>query len=229
MTPHPGSIQRDTRIRLIESGIRCFASHGFEGSSTREIARGAGANPCLLSYHFGGKEGLYLEAVRYILQRKASHLSEVVSRLPKGGEAPRQEVLRGLSDYIRTFVVELMAGHEGDALNEAAMILMAREMQSPRSETAPLLSTFLGPILDYLDSSLRALRPDLDEEALFAMSLSIHGQLFQLRNAAGAIRFLRNRPAFPEDLAYFIQHFIDFSLRGLGVPEASAPGSHPSM
>jgi AcrR family transcriptional regulator len=49
----------NSRKQLLDSGIRLFAQHGLEGTSVRDIAREAGTNICMISYHFGGKEGLY--------------------------------------------------------------------------------------------------------------------------------------------------------------------------
>lgn len=49
----------DSRRQLIDAGTRLFARSGLEGASVRDIARDAGTNICMISYHFGGKEGLY--------------------------------------------------------------------------------------------------------------------------------------------------------------------------
>jgi hypothetical protein len=78
----------------------------------------------------------------------------------------------------------------------------------------------LKPYVTYLMNCLQILRPDLDEDALFAMGVSIHGLMIHFRNSLGIIRLFRGNPAYPEDLNKVIQHHIDFSLRGLGVPEA---------
>ncbi len=55
-------MEKDSRIRLIEAATPLFAQKGFAGVSIRELAEAAGVNSALISYHFGGKEGLY-EAV----------------------------------------------------------------------------------------------------------------------------------------------------------------------
>ncbi len=47
------------RARLIEAATKLFAEHGLEGTSTRDIAKAADLNISLISYYFGGKEGLY--------------------------------------------------------------------------------------------------------------------------------------------------------------------------
>lgn len=48
-----------TRSALLEAAVRLFAKKGFDGTSVKDISDLAGANVSLVSYHFGGKEGLY--------------------------------------------------------------------------------------------------------------------------------------------------------------------------
>jgi AcrR family transcriptional regulator len=45
--------------RLLESALRLFAMHGFDGTSVRDIAEAASLNLSLISYYFDGKAGLY--------------------------------------------------------------------------------------------------------------------------------------------------------------------------
>ena len=218
MAPSPP--HQVTRSRLIESAILHFAAKGYDGTGIREIAKGAQANSALVAYHFCGKEGLYLEALRTVFTRKVSPLTGLNPIPAAGTPGSRQAALEGLEAYLRAFLTKLMSCDSSDPLDEAAMVLMAREMQSPRKVSAPLLLEHIQPYATYLMACLPALRPDLDEEALFLMGNSIQGQMLHFRNSLGIIRLLRGNPAFPEDLEKLIQHFIDFSLRGLGVPEA---------
>lgn len=210
----------DTRSRLLESAIVHFAAKGFEGAGIREIAKGAQANSALVTYHFCGKEGLYREALKAIFTRKPSPLTELAAVPAADAPGAREQALQCLRDYIRVFVVELMDCDPGHPVDEAAMVLMAREMQSPRPASAALLLELVQPYVVYLMTCLQALRPDLDDDTLFLMGGSIQGQLLHFRNSLGITRLIRGNPAFPEDLETVIQHFTDFSLRGLGVPEA---------
>jgi AcrR family transcriptional regulator len=50
---------KDTPARLVQSAIKLFAEHGFDGTSVKQISEDAGVNVSLVSYHFKGKEGLY--------------------------------------------------------------------------------------------------------------------------------------------------------------------------
>lgn len=49
----------DTRERLLRAAQRLFSTKGFDGATVKELSDYAGVNVSLVSYHFGGKEGLY--------------------------------------------------------------------------------------------------------------------------------------------------------------------------
>jgi AcrR family transcriptional regulator len=51
--------EQDTPGRLVQSAIKLFSEHGFDGTSVKQISDDAGVNVSLVSYHFKGKEGLY--------------------------------------------------------------------------------------------------------------------------------------------------------------------------
>ncbi|AJE03645.1 TetR/AcrR family transcriptional regulator [Geobacter pickeringii] len=49
----------DCRSKLREVGTRLFAERGLHGVSIRELSQAAGVSISMISYYFGGKEGLY--------------------------------------------------------------------------------------------------------------------------------------------------------------------------
>ena len=53
------------RQRLLEAALDEFASRGPAGARVESIARGAGVNKQLITYYFGGKDGLYREMLRW--------------------------------------------------------------------------------------------------------------------------------------------------------------------
>ncbi len=57
-------IKNDCRSTLMEVGTRLFAERGLNGVSIRELSRAAGASISMISYYFGGKEGLYSAVLR---------------------------------------------------------------------------------------------------------------------------------------------------------------------
>lgn len=50
----------DVKMRLLHAAKSLFAKQGFDGTSVRQICEEAGANVALVSYHFGGKENIFL-------------------------------------------------------------------------------------------------------------------------------------------------------------------------
>ncbi|WP_454766992.1 CerR family C-terminal domain-containing protein [Cupriavidus campinensis] len=75
-----GGYQRgeETRARIIDAALRLFGAHGFDGASTRDIARAAGVNAPALQYYFDNKEGVYLACIDYFVDRVLGVLADVV-------------------------------------------------------------------------------------------------------------------------------------------------------
>ena len=220
MTPLPVDPAPDTRHRLLEAAILVFAKKGYDGAGIREIAQRAQANSALVTYHFGGKEGLYREALRFIRDRKTSEMVHLEPPPEPGSPGARERAIRGLKAYIRAFVTDLMSCPVGNEVDEAAMVLIGREIQMPHPVSAPVLVEFARPYMERVLALLRVLCPDQGEEAWMRATLSIQGQILHFRNSLGFIRLLTGDPDFPRDVEALIQHFTEFSLRGLGLPEA---------
>ncbi|WP_137927616.1 CerR family C-terminal domain-containing protein [Cupriavidus sp. 2SB] len=75
-----GGYQRgeETRARIIDAALRLFAAHGFDGASTRDIARAANVNAPALQYYFDNKEGVYLACIDYFVERAFALVEDVV-------------------------------------------------------------------------------------------------------------------------------------------------------
>lgn len=226
-TPDP---TLDTRHRLLEAALLTFAEKGFDGAGIREIAQRAQANSALVQYHFGGKEGLYQETLRFIFDRGACKIRDLSA--PPAPEDPqaRSKAIAGVRAHIRSFVEDALACHghaEGGpfgspALMKAALVLWNREVQDPRPSVHAFLQEAVRPFIEHLVGCIRVLRPDLDEERLLRMDMSIHAQVLYLHNHPELLRLVRGRPFGPEDAESLVEHFTTFSLRGLGVSEQGA-------
>ena len=58
-----------TKTRLLDVAARLFAEKGHDGVSVRDITSRAKTNIAAIAYHFGGKEGLYVAALRHAVQK----------------------------------------------------------------------------------------------------------------------------------------------------------------
>lgn len=70
----------ETRRRIIDVALRLFAERGFEGASTREIAKQAGVNAPALQYYFDNKEGVYQACAKHIVDSAHEHFGPAVER-----------------------------------------------------------------------------------------------------------------------------------------------------
>jgi AcrR family transcriptional regulator len=65
-----------TQERIVRAALEAFATHGFDGASTRQIAALAGENQGLITYHFSTKEKLWQAAVDSIFSEFRRELEE---------------------------------------------------------------------------------------------------------------------------------------------------------
>lgn len=71
----------ETRQRIIDSAIVLFGELGFEGASTRAIARHAGVNTPALQYYFENKEGLYITCADSLATESYQWFAPLLARI----------------------------------------------------------------------------------------------------------------------------------------------------
>lgn len=70
-----------TRSQLIEAAIDVIGAVGYEGASTRALAKAANTTLSAIPYHFGGKKELYLAAAGMIADYAAGRFEEALAIL----------------------------------------------------------------------------------------------------------------------------------------------------
>src|SRR3546814_18694562 len=87
--------------RLLETAVREFGRKGLDGASTRGIAKAAGTAMLSITYHYGGKEGLYLAAADYIVSQMDDGAHPIAGDgLPKTPDAARRAINKALAGFI---------------------------------------------------------------------------------------------------------------------------------
>jgi len=65
---------------ILFAAEKLFAEKGFEGTSTREIAKAANVNISMISYYFGSKEKLYEKLVEYRMSEAQFFSKDILER-----------------------------------------------------------------------------------------------------------------------------------------------------
>src|SRR6185369_1182469 len=98
------------RARLVGAATELFAARGFPGTSIRDIAQQAGVNVAAGHYHFGSKEGLYLEVLRrqFALVRAGLGDLDVARSRGPSRHGDREQLARQLHTRIENMVDVLL-------------------------------------------------------------------------------------------------------------------------
>src|SRR4051794_4834505 len=91
-----------TRQRLVETAGEVFAERGFRAATVRDICKKAGANVAAVNYHFGGKEGLYAEVLRF------AHTCAMTKYPPDMGLKPKATARERLHAFVRSFLFRVL-------------------------------------------------------------------------------------------------------------------------
>ncbi|MBB2146198.1 TetR family transcriptional regulator [Pedobacter sp. LMG 31464] len=67
----------DKKTEILRAAEMLFSEFGFEGTSTRQIAKESGANMAMINYYFGSKEGVFLEIMEARISGHKSTLKEI--------------------------------------------------------------------------------------------------------------------------------------------------------
>jgi AcrR family transcriptional regulator len=135
----------DTRAALIAAAREVFTEKGFDGATVRAIAARAGVDAAMVNHWFGGKEGLFAQAVLQVPIDPA----EIIKRLLDGPVDQLGERI------IRTFLTIW------DATGGGAFAAMVRSVTSNDKVASALRELFVNTIFRNLTGHLGVDRADL--------------------------------------------------------------------
>ena len=143
MTPTDGAgadSHAETRRQLLEAAGEVFAGAGFRNATVREICRRAGANIAAVNYHFGDKEKLYAEVLRYAHGRALEKYPLVPDVGP--GSTPEKK----LRAFVHSFLLRIFS--KGPTAWHGK--LMLREMIEPTAALDSLVEERMRPMAGQL-------------------------------------------------------------------------------
>lgn len=95
----------NSKNALLEAGKKLFARKGFDGVSVKDLASEAGVNISLVSYHFGGKDGLYKACLEQFGKQKHELLQRLLQS-PKTLDEAQVRIRMLFEEMIRSYLEE---------------------------------------------------------------------------------------------------------------------------
>lgn len=170
-----------TDRRLLEVAIDHFGRLGREGASTRAIARDADTLMSSITYHFKGKDGLYLACAEHIAATIRAKIAPIVDRLAV--PAPAAEARATIGALVGGMIVIMMQ-------EEIAPIarFVVREQMSPSPAFDVLYDGAMRHVIEPLVVLLKTVAGErLSDEDARMRAFSLLGQVFALRFGRAAL------------------------------------------
>lgn len=170
--------------RLLDTAVDQFGRFGLEGASTRAIAAAAGTAMSSITYHFGGKEGLYLAAARHIAAQVSDRMKPALDRsnalaASDGADAATAAMLAMMDGF-----VTLMTAPESAA--------WARFMVREQMEPSAAFDIFYDEVIERMASHgtrllVRIGGGRITEHEARLKALSLFGQILVFRVARATV------------------------------------------
>ncbi len=193
-----------TRERLLEAAGEVFAEYGFRQATVREMCRRAGANVAAVNYHFGGKERLYAETLKY-----GAHVA-LEKFPPDGGLRRGASPEEALYVFVLSFLKRFLAMGARDWSGK----LCAREMVEPTAALDDLVQEVVQPLSQRLHRIVRALLgPKISEPRVRLAQLSVVGQCLLYHHNRPVLERLFGRQTMTgRQIERLARHITNFSL-----------------
>lgn len=130
----------DTPAKLIAAAVMLFAEKGFSAVTIREVAEASSANSALISYHFGGKEGLY----RAVLEQQFAEVGRALLSVSAQNQRPLER--------IATFAWAIINLHQ---TNPYLLRLVNAELSTPTPDFKEVVKLYIGRNFEFICQAIR--------------------------------------------------------------------------
>lgn len=205
----------DTRNRLLQASLDVFANADFDAVSVRRIVQVADANIAAVSYHFGGKQGLYLATAEFLAERLHARLSPLLD-----------DIHRQLADEAgvsaETLLEQLIAGLVRNLLDNdlgsSPSGFIMREQMHPTAAFDVLFDRLMQPVQQTLQTLAVRIVGDLgDTRTQIVTTHALMGQILAFRVARTTVlRRLRQKRLSRRDIDLITRQITRLSLGALG-------------
>jgi TetR/AcrR family transcriptional regulator, regulator of cefoperazone and chloramphenicol sensitivity len=164
MTAVYKGLKKSGRDRLIAASLKLFSHKGFHACSVREICEAAKANISLVSFHFGGKEGLLDVIFEELIEQDFNRLNESLSTV-----SSKEDLKIRLNVFLVNYV-EFSIKH-GDVIS-----LYLEELERGNKQAVEILPKTYGKLWQTLNQFLQLAK----DKKIIDESIDVEIQAFQI-------------------------------------------------
>ncbi|NUP51858.1 MAG: TetR/AcrR family transcriptional regulator [Catenulispora sp.] len=139
----------ESRDRIVGAATVLFAEHGYDGTTTRQIAAEAGLNMATVNYHVGGKADLYREVMRRAHEAERAVVEEALAAFARDAAADPVGAVAAFADRYLDFCLE----------QPHIPALWMRRWLADAAEFADLEDLYARPLIEAVRDALVAALP----------------------------------------------------------------------
>lgn len=204
-----------TRDKILAAAHRIFSQKGFRAATVFDIVSAAGTNQASINYHFGSKEKLYREVLRYSFRRMVD-LENIAPCRPSG--LPKERLRTLVRSMLGALVLD-------DDWHQANHRLLMWETLMPSGGIEELVTGEMLPHFKMVMAIVRdLLGPGENDESIALKSMWLVGACGFFAHTPPVVdaHFPKGRLRSPEELDALADFLTGLSLNGIlsGVPNA---------
>ncbi len=211
--------QADTRERILDAAEHLFMTHGYDGTSMRQITGEASVNLAAVNYHFGSKESLMQEVFRRRLDGLNEERMVALDRLE--AEAGAQSVKPSL--IVDAFFGTLLRMAEDESRGGMTFLrLLGRTLTEPSEFIRAFLAHEYKEVMDrYKEALFRALPEVPKAEIVWRFHFMLGATSYAIAGT-DALRLVTDWQIEAEDstdrLDRLVPRLMSFLLGGVRAP-----------
>lgn len=194
------------QARLLDIAVREFGAKGLDGASTRGIAAAAKTAMSSITYHYGGKEGLYLAAADHIAQLMGAAMAPVLAAEEGVGEDDRD----GARAAIHRLVQHLADKMAADDTEDWSLFIM-REQLAPGEAFERIWAGIMGQVLRRL-ADLICVVTGASASGARVATVTLMGQALVVRSSRASVLRLCDIPALDRATLNHVKARIDANI-----------------
>ena len=161
-----------TKLALIHAAGELFAEKGLRGASVRAIAEKGKTNIAAVNYHFGSKENLHTEVMRYVLSQVHLMRLEAILADPSWFSSNARK-----AELIEMLTKERFESYFSPERPAWFARFMVRSMMARSRSLETVLQEEMAPEHEALNVIFRKCKPELSEEEARFWSFSFSAQI----------------------------------------------------